>query len=218
MTKEYDNLHDIVVDSLFPEIDVKLRMGWHCDEEDTGEYSFITLNYEWLAIFYENYGAELIRASEGFYYLRPGSRLFRAIKLRNEEMVVAHFLALMKMDPQYLETSGYFDLNELLSKIELLLGENEVARVLLRKKRVKALVSDADVTNIRQALKRVLKELSKLGFVTYDQDFTKIYPRKPIFRFLDPLKGIQKQTEALEQVIKGENPFEDDTERNQDDD
>ena len=88
MPKEYDNLHDIVVDAIFPEIDSKLRTGWHCDEEDTNEYSFITLNYDWLSVFYENYGAELIHTAEGFYYLRPGSKLFKVIKLKNEEGLI----------------------------------------------------------------------------------------------------------------------------------
>ncbi len=208
MTKEYNDLHELVMDPLFAEIDTKLRAGWHCDEEDIQAYEFVGQAQDWLTVFYDLYGCELVYASEGYYYLRPVSKLIKSYSLGLETMVVSQFLALMKLDPQYLETSGSFDLQELLERIELLLGRSQINRIFLRLKKERELVGEQDMTNFQLAIKRSLRELARLGFVTVNTDFSQIYPRKPIFRFMDPVKGAENPKEALESLVKGENPFE----------
>ncbi len=207
MKKEYNDLHELIMDDLFPEIDVKLRSGWHCDEEEIQDYDFITQALDWLMIYYERYECELVYASEGYYYLRPISKLIKTYSLGMEAMVVSQFLALMKMDPQYLETSGNFNLQELLEKIELLLGRTQINRIFLRRKRNKELVGEQDIASFQQAVKKALRELARLGFVTINTDFSKIYPRKPIFRFIDPVRNLENPAQALENLVKGENPF-----------
>ena len=208
MANEYNDLHELVMDPLFPEIDVKLRSGWHCDEEEIQSYDFITQALDWLTIYYDLYGCELVYASEGYYYLRSVSNLIKTYSLGFETMVVSQFLALMKLDPQYLETSGFFDLQELMDKIELLLGKNQISRIFLKRKKDREMVGEHDILNFQQAVKRSLRELARLGFVTLNTDFSKIYPRKPIFRFVDPVRHTEDPQEALESLVRGENPFD----------
>ena len=208
MTKNYSDLHELIMDPLFPEIDVKLRSGWHCDEEEIQAYDFVTQAMDWLTIYYDLYGCELVYASEGYYYLRPVSDLIKSYSLGFESMVVSQFLALMKLDPQYLESSGTFDIQELMDKIELLLGKNQIARIFLKRKKDREMVGEQDLFNFQQAVKRSLRELARLGFVSLNVDFSKIYPRKPIFRFVDPVRQAEDPKEALESLVRGENPFD----------
>lgn len=207
MKKEYNDLHELIMDPLFPEIDVKLRGGWHCDEEEIEAYEFITRALDWVTIYYDLYGCELVYAAEGYYYLQPVSKLVKTYTLGIESMIVSQFLALMKMDPRYLESSGSFDFQELVDKIELLLGKNQINRIFLRRKREKEMVGEHDIANFHQAVKKSLRELARLGFVTLNTDFSRIYPRKPIFRFMDPVRDLDNPEKALESVVRGEDPF-----------
>lgn len=209
MENEINDLHDLLLDPLFPELDMKLRAGWHCDEEEEIQsFEFITRAQDKIEMFYELYGYELLYATEGYYYLHPVSREIKTYALSMESMVVSQFLALMKMDPQYLESSGTFDLQELMDKIELMIGKKQVSRIFLRRKRNKEVIGDQDILNFQAAVKRSLRELSRLGFVTINTDFSRIYPRKPIFRFMDPIRNLEDPQKALESLVKGENPFE----------
>ncbi|MCP4757424.1 MAG: hypothetical protein GY866_41720, partial [Proteobacteria bacterium] len=172
MTDEYNDLHELLMDPLFPEIDIRLRSGWHCDEEEIQAYDFITKALDWMTVYYDLYGSELVYASEGYYYLRPVSQLIKTYSLGTESMVISQFLALMKMDPQYLETSGTFHLQELIEKIELLLGRKQITRIFLRRKKEREMVGEQDIANFQQAVKRSLRELARLGFVTVNTDFS----------------------------------------------
>lgn len=210
MEKEINDLHDLLLDPLFPELDMKLKAGWHCDEEEIDAFEFITRAQDKIEMFYELYGYELLYATEGYYYLQPVASHIKIYKLGMESMVISQFLALMKMDPQYLESSGTFDLSELLDRIELMLGMKQVSRIFLKRKKVKEAISDQDIANYQQAVKRALRELSRFGFVSVNADFSKIYPRKPIFRFMDPVRNLDDPQKAMESLVKGENPFETD--------
>ena len=205
--REINDLHDLLLDPLFPELDMKLRAGWHCDEEEIQAFEFITRTQDKIEMFYELYGYELLYATEGYYYLRPVSKSIKTYYLGTEAMVVSQFLALMRMDPQYLEASGYFNLQELLEKIELMLGQKQINRIFLKRKHEKKIFTDQDTQNFQLAVKRSLRELSRYGFVSLDPEFNKIYPRKPIFRFMDPIRKLDDPQAALESVVKGENPF-----------
>ena len=208
MEKEINDLHDLLMDPLFPELDMKLRTGWHCDEEEIESFEFISRVQDKIEMFYELYGYELLYATEGYYYLHPVSSNIKTYKLGIESMIISQFLALMKMDPQYLESSGYFSLDELLDRIELMLGKQQVVRTFLKRKKSKESVSEQDYLNVQQAVKRSLRELSRYGFVTINPDFSRIYPRKPIFRFMDPIRNLDNPQQAMESIVKGDNPFE----------
>ena len=208
MDKEINDLHDLLLDPLFPELDMKLKSGWHCDEEEIEAFEFITQVQDKIEMFYELYGYELLYATEGYYYLRPVSSAIKIYKLGMESMVISQFLALMKMDPQYLESSGYFNLQELLDRIELMLGKEQISRIFLKRKRTREAISEQDIATYQQSVKRSLRELSRYGFVSINPDFSKIYPRKPIFRFMDPVRNMDDPRKAMESLVKGDNPFE----------
>jgi chromosome partition protein MukE len=217
MEKEINDLHDLLLDPLFPELDMKLRTGWHCDEEEIEAFEFISRVQDKIEMFYELYGYELLYATEGYYYLHPVSSSIKTYKLGIDSMIISQFLALMKMDPQYLESSGYFSLDELLDRIELMLGKQQVVRTFLKRKKSKESISEQDYLNVQQAVKRSLRELSRYGFVTIDRDFSRIYPRKPIFRFMDPIRNLENPQQAMESLVKGENPFEPEDEKEEGD-
>ncbi len=208
MEQEINDLHDLLMDPIFPELDMRLRSGWHCDDEEIEAFDFITRTQDKIEMFYELYGYELLYASEGYYFLRPNSSKIKVYTLGVESMIVSQFLALMRMDPQYLESTGVFDLQELIEKIELTLGKQQVSRLFLKRKRYKEAASEQDVLAFQSAIKKALRELSRYGFVSIDSEFTKIYPRKPIFRFMDPIRNTDNPQAALESIVKGENPFE----------
>ncbi len=208
MDIEIKDLHDLLLDPLFPAVDVKLRIGWHCDEEDIQEFDFIRINQDQIEIFYELYGYELLYATEGYFYLHPVSKEIKVYSLGMESMVVSQFLALMKMDPKYLATSGFFELAELIEKIELMLGSSEVNRIFLKRRKEREMVGKQDIQNFQLAVKKSLRELAGMGFVSINPDFSKIYPRKPIFRFMDPVRDLDDPEEALKSIVKGVNPFE----------
>ncbi len=217
MEKEINDLHDLLMDPLFPELDMKLRTGWHCDEEEIESFEFISRVQDKIEMFYELYGYELLYATEGYYYLHPVSSSIKTYKLGIESMIISQFLALMKMDPQYLESSGFFSLGELLDRIELMLGKQQVVRTFLKRKKSKESVSEQDYLNVQQAVKRSLRELSRYGFVSVNPEFSRIYPRKPIFRFMDPIRNLDNPQQAMESIVKGENPFESEEEREEGD-
>ncbi|MBU2510310.1 chromosome partition protein MukE [bacterium] len=218
MDQEINDLHDLLLDPIFPDLDIKLRSGWHCDEEEIEAFDFITKTQDKIEMFYELYGFELLYATEGYYYLRPVSSKIKVRTLGMEAMIISQFLALMKMDPQYLESTGFFDLQELMDKIELTLGKKQVSQLFLKRKKYKEAISEQDALNFQLSVKKALRELARYGFISINPDFTKIYPRKPIFRFMDPIRNMDNPRAALESIVRGENPFESNDESEEDDD
>ncbi|STY63653.1 Chromosome partition protein mukE [Mannheimia haemolytica] len=56
---------------IFPELDSQLRAGRHINTEQLDQHVFLMDFQAELESFYRRYHVELIRAPEGFFYLRP---------------------------------------------------------------------------------------------------------------------------------------------------
>ena len=68
-----EKLAKAISNSLFPALDSQLRAGRHIGSDDLDNHAFLTDFEHELATFYQRYNVELVRAAEGFFYLRPRS-------------------------------------------------------------------------------------------------------------------------------------------------
>ena len=201
MNKPYNDLQSVITDSLFPEVDTRLRAGCHIDISDTQQYEFIEEAEELLQQFYKGYGAGLVHGQEGFYYLLPeGSHLLGNRRLSVPEMLVGQTLALIKMDPAYLKTSGRLRVEQILNMMEMTLGQETLASLLTQRKRGKD--RETDNRKIRESVEKALRGLDSLGFITIFRDSGEILPRKAIYRFVDPVRKAGDLKSTLIELMK----------------
>ena len=66
-------LAQALANPLFPALDSQLRAGRHIGLDELDNHAFLMDFQEYLEEFYARYNVELIRAPEGFFYLRPRS-------------------------------------------------------------------------------------------------------------------------------------------------
>lgn len=66
-------LAQALANPLFPALDSALRSGRHIGLDELDNHAFLMDFQEYFEEFYSRYNVELIRAPEGFFYLRPRS-------------------------------------------------------------------------------------------------------------------------------------------------
>ncbi|WP_311963226.1 chromosome partition protein MukE, partial [Acinetobacter baumannii] len=66
-------LAQAVANPLFPALDSALRAGRHIGLDELDNHAFLMDFQDYLEEFFARYNVELIRAPEGFFYLRPRS-------------------------------------------------------------------------------------------------------------------------------------------------
>ena len=82
-----------IANPLFPVVDSLLRSGRHIAQEQLDNYAFLADFQDELDTFYRRYNVELIRAPEGFFYLRPKATTLIARSVLTElEMLVGKVL------------------------------------------------------------------------------------------------------------------------------
>ena len=59
----YGTLESVVLDRLFPDVDVRLREGIHLCRDDREQFAFVTEAYPFLEPLYARYGYDLVRAA-----------------------------------------------------------------------------------------------------------------------------------------------------------
>ncbi|GAL13601.1 chromosome partition protein MukE [Vibrio astriarenae] len=74
-TNDYmpENLVKAISNPLFPQLDSLLRAGRHISSEDLDNHALLCDFEVELGQFYQRYNTELVKAPEGFFYLRPRS-------------------------------------------------------------------------------------------------------------------------------------------------
>ena len=95
----FESLAAVIDDPLFPRLDQALRNGHHVDDHVPAEYHFLLEAQRWLEPFYLRYGADLVYAPDGFFYLRPVGDRVAVRLLRPAEMLVGQVLALFNLEP-----------------------------------------------------------------------------------------------------------------------
>lgn len=194
----FSRLEEVVLDEQFPAIDLLLRRGRHVGREDGGAYAFLVDAAEHLEPFYRRYGAELVQAPDGYFYLLPsgdqlGRRLFTA-----GEMLVGQALALLYLDPSTLAEGGVVTRAQLLQRLEGIVGRESLVRALNpRKKKYDARIAEETVRNrVSDALRR----LAGLGFV-HLLDGERLQLRLALMRFVEPVKTAGDPAAAMTRLL-----------------
>lgn len=198
MTSEFQRLEDVVLDELFPEIDLLLRRGRHIGREDEGAYAFLVDALDHLEPFYRRFGAELVHKSDGYFYLLPrGERLGRG-QLSAGEMMVGQSLALLYLDPSTLQLGGVVGKDILLQRLAGLVGTQDLVRTLnpRRRKYDERIAAETVRTKVASAL----RGLADLGFIDLI-DGDRIRLRPALMRFAEPVRSSSDPSSALERLI-----------------
>lgn len=210
IAEPYTSLEAVVLDPVFPDVDLALRRGQHIDLDDPEWFAFLVEAQQWLEPFYRRFGCELIRVTDGYFYLLPsGDRLGRR-QLSRGEMLVGQGLALMYLDPATLKASGVVPVAQLLELLVSLVGQDRlIANLNARRSRPR----DARIAEetARKEVAKALRGLERLGFVErLPDDLLRL--RAPLMRFADPVRGLTDPSRALAQLVeRGEVTLEDDT-------
>ncbi len=204
----FPDLAAVIADEAFPRLDQALRSGGHIDAQHPADYQFLVDASPWLEPHYRRYGADLVHAADGFFYLRPVGERLPARRLSPAEMLVGQVLALFALEPATLE-AGAVTRGQLLERLRDLVG-NDALLVALnpRRRGGRATVHRAEA-NARRDVSTALRRLARLGFVDLlDEDLIGL--RDPLMRFVEPARGAEDPAEALAALVRvGEVAIED---------
>ena len=93
-------LAQALANPLFPALDSALRSGRHIGLDELDNHAFLMDFQEYLEEFYARYNVELIRAPEGFFYLRPRSTTLIPRSVLSElDMMVGKILCYLYLSP-----------------------------------------------------------------------------------------------------------------------
>ena len=198
MTSSYPRLEDVILDDLFPDVDLALRRGRHVGREDGPAYDLLVDALEHLEPFYRRVGAELVHKSDGYFYLLPsGDRLGRS-HLSAGQMLVGQALALLYLDPTTLQLGGVVTRELLLQRLSALVGTEDLVRTLnpWRRKYDERIAAET----VRTKVAKALRSLADLGFVELLSD-ERFRLRPALMRFAEPVRSTADPTGALERLI-----------------
>jgi chromosome partition protein MukE len=215
-TTRFERLEDVILEPVFPDVDLALRRGRHIGADELAFYTFLVDAREHLEPLYRRYGCELIYKADGYFYLLPTSEKLGRRHLRPTEMLVGQALALLYLDPRTVEQGGVVGRDEVLGQLATVLGTDDLVRAFNpQKKRLDERVAEEGVrTKVTEAVRR----LAALGFVALaDDGRTKLRPA--LLRFAEPARLAEPPEVVLARLAsEGEVVLTDDEEVSQDDD
>jgi chromosome partition protein MukE len=194
----YRVLADVIEDDVFPEVDLLLREGRHIDDLDLEHFAFLQDARTVLEGFYDRFGCDLVRSSDGYFFLSPrGDRMGRR-SLDPAEMLVGQTLCLLRLDPGMLRTSWRVARVRVLELLEQLVGAERLGQVLnpRRKRRSQAVEEE----EIRKDVAGAIRTLARLGFVDVEAD-DQLRLRVPLLRFAEPVATQPRPENALANLI-----------------
>ena len=165
---------------LFPALDSQLRAGRHISSDDMDNYAFLSDFDGDLGAFYQRYNAELVRAPEGFFYLRPRSTSFIGRSVLSElDMLVGKILCFLYLSPERLAHEGIFTNQELYEELLNLADEKKLMRLVTNR----ATGSDLDKEKLFEKVRTSLRRLRRIGMVLPVGDDEKFRISEAAFRF-----------------------------------
>ncbi|HYC78090.1 MAG TPA: chromosome partition protein MukE [Planctomycetota bacterium] len=203
----FSGLEAVVADDRFPEVDLQLRRGRHIGREDGLAYEFVADAQPFLEELYRRYGCELVRQSDGYFYLLPSNDRLGRRRLTVGEMLVGQTAALLYLDPATLQHHGVVARDAILQRLAALIGADALVRAFHpRKRRVDERVA---AEAVRGQTAEALRRLADLGFVDSVDD-AHVRLRPALLRFAEPVRGVQDRLAALEKLVaRGEAAFGD---------
>ena len=173
-------LAQAIANPLFPKLDTALRSGKHISADDLDSHSYLLDYHDELESFYNRYQVELIKAPEGFFYLRPRSTSEIGTSVLSElDMLVGKVLCYLYLSPERLANEGIFSLQDLQEEIVSLADE----RQLLRMVNQRSGGTDLDKKKLQERIRTSMRRLRRLGMVTALGTGDKFRVNEAVFRF-----------------------------------
>ncbi|WLS77582.1 chromosome partition protein MukE [Erwinia pyri] len=196
-------LASALANSLFPALDSQLRAGRHIGIEELDQHAFLMDYQEYLEEFYARYNVELIRAPEGFFYLRPRSTTLIPRSVLSElDMMVGKILCYLYLSPERLANEGIFTQQELYDELMTLADENRLLKLVNQR----STGSDLDRQKLQEKMRASLNRLRRLGMVWFmGNDSSKFRIIESVFRFgADVRSGDDAREAQLRMIRDGE--------------
>ncbi|KJG14725.1 condesin subunit E [Photobacterium iliopiscarium] len=175
-----EKLAKAIANPLFPTLDNALRSGRHVSSEDLDSHAYLIEFEKELAMFYRRYNAELVRAPEGFLYLRPRSTSLIGRSVLSEiDMLVGKVLCFLYLSPERLAHEGIFTNQELFDELLVLADEQKLMKLVTNR----ASGSDLDREKLFDKVKTALRRLRRLGMLIPIGENGKFRISESVFRF-----------------------------------
>ncbi|WP_424405870.1 chromosome partition protein MukE [Pasteurella sp. PK-2025] len=204
-----DNLQDLIstklaaaiANPLFPAVDSLLRAGRHISLDQLDNHAFLMDFQNELDGFYRRYNVELIRAPEGFFYLRPKATTLIARSVLTElEMLVGKVLCYLYLSPERLAQQGIFSTQEVYDELFNLADEGK----LLKAVNQRSSGSDLDKQKLAEKVRAALTRLRRLGMIhtVGEQNSGKFTISEAVFRFGAEVRAGDDPLEAQLRLIR----------------
>ncbi|PLR41340.1 chromosome partition protein MukE [Chimaeribacter californicus] len=196
-------LAQALANPLFPSLDSQLRSGRHIGIEELDNHAFLMDYQEEIEQFYLRYNVELIRAPEGFFYLRPRSTTLIPRSVLSElDMMVGKILCYLYLSPERLAHEGIFSQQELYDELLSLADENKLLKFVNQR----STGSDLDRQKLQDKVRTSLNRLRRLGMVYFmGGDNSKFRITEAVFRFgADVRSGDDPREAQLRMIRDGE--------------
>ena len=194
-------LAQAIANPIFPELDSTLRSGRHIGIDELDHHAFLMDFQLELEQFYQRYNVELIRAPEGFFYLRPRSTTLIPRSILSElEMLVGKVLCYLYLSPERLAHEGIFTLQELFEELISLADENKLLKLVNQR----STGSDLDRQKLFDKVKTALNRLRRLGMIYFivGNDSSRFRINESIFRFGAEIRSSDDAQEAQLRLIR----------------
>ncbi len=192
-----------LANSLFPALDSQLRAGRHIGVNELENHAFLLDFQQALEDFYARYHVELIRAPEGFFYLRPrATTLIPRSVLSGLDMMVGKILCYLYLSPERLAHEGIFSYQELYEELLSLADESKLLKFVSQRSNG----SDLDRQKLQEKVRTSLNRLRRLGMVCFiSPDSNKFRITEAVFRFgADVRNGLDSREAQLRLIRDGE--------------
>ncbi|MFS2262369.1 chromosome partition protein MukE [Vibrio vulnificus] len=194
-----ENLAKAICNPLFPALDSMLRAGRHISSEDLDNHALLSDYEVELSAFYQRYNTELVKAPEGFFYLRPRSISLIARSVLSElDMLVGKVLCFLYLSPERLAHEGIFTNQELYEELIALTDEKKLMRLVTNR----ASGSDLDREKLFEKVRTSLRRLRRLGMIINVGDSGKFSISEAVFRFGADVRAGDDIREAQLRLIR----------------
>ncbi|ORM74965.1 chromosome partitioning protein MukE [Pantoea wallisii] len=185
---------------IFPALDSQLRAGRHIGIEELDNHAFLMDYQTFLEEFYARYNVELIRAPEGFFYLRPRSTTLIPRSVLSElDMMVGKILCYLYLSPERLANEGIFTQQELYDELLSLADEGKLLKLVNQR----STGSDLDRAKLQEKMRASLSRLRRLGMVWFmGNDSSKFRIMESVFRFGADVRSGDDAREAQLRLIR----------------
>jgi len=192
-----------LANSLFPALDSQLRSGRHIGIDELDNHAFLMDYQEELELFYNRYHVELLRAPEGFFYLRPRSTTLIPRSVLSElDMMVGKILCYLYLSPERLAHEGIFTQQEVYDELLSLADESKLLKFVNQR----STGSDLDRQKLQEKVRTSVNRLRRLGMVFFmGTDNSKFRITEAVFRFgADVRSGDDAREAQLRMIRDGE--------------